>query len=114
MYDSFAKGDPLGGMEVTPAGFGHLTKILCEISNKVVLVLEGGYELEVISASAAACISVLLGDPPEELELEEVLPEAKKTIETVKNIQKRFWSCFQEDTDSKVPSSNDTHTPTLQ
>jgi len=43
-------GDPLGGMNVTPAGFAAMTRALMDIADqccagKVVLTLEGGYDL---------------------------------------------------------------------
>ena len=43
-------GDPLGGMSVTPAGFAGLTRTIMDVadaccSGKVVLTLEGGYDL---------------------------------------------------------------------
>ncbi len=43
-------GDPLGGMNVTPAGFAAMTRVLMDIAGeccagKVVLTLEGGYDL---------------------------------------------------------------------
>jgi acetoin utilization deacetylase AcuC-like enzyme len=45
-----AAGDPLGGMAVTPAGFGRLTASLMAIAERtaegrLALVLEGGYDL---------------------------------------------------------------------
>lgn len=39
-------------------------KLLELAGGKLVLALEGGYNLESISKSYAACTSVLLGDPP--------------------------------------------------
>jgi len=56
-----ARGDPLGGCDVTPQGYGHLTKQLMEVTpeGKVVLVLEGGYNLQSISTSFAECVRVL-------------------------------------------------------
>jgi hypothetical protein len=60
-----AKGDPLGECEITPYGYSHMTHKLLELAGgKIVLALEGGYNLESISKSYAACTSVLLGDPP--------------------------------------------------
>jgi acetoin utilization deacetylase AcuC-like enzyme len=43
-------GDPLGGMNVTPAGFAAMTRAIMDIADqccdgKVVLTLEGGYDL---------------------------------------------------------------------
>ncbi|ESP03569.1 hypothetical protein LOTGIDRAFT_137337, partial [Lottia gigantea] len=62
-FDS-AHGDPLGGYNVMPAGYGHMTHMLSQLANgKVVVILEGGYNLNSISVSMATCTSVLLGDP---------------------------------------------------
>ncbi|CAL1542444.1 unnamed protein product [Lymnaea stagnalis] len=61
-FDS-ATGDPLGGYSVTPAGYAHMTHMLMGLANgRVVLALEGGYNLRSIAESMAACTSVLLGD----------------------------------------------------
>jgi len=56
-----ARGDPLGGCDLTPQGYAHLTKQVMEVSpeGKVVLVLEGGYNLDAISSSFAECVRVL-------------------------------------------------------
>lgn len=62
-----ALGDPLGGFKVTPAGYAQMTKMLCALANgQVVMVLEGGYNLNSISESMSSCVSMLLGDscPP--------------------------------------------------
>ncbi|KAK7495506.1 hypothetical protein BaRGS_00013204 [Batillaria attramentaria] len=59
-----ALGDFLGGYKVTPECYGHMTHMLSGLANgKVVLALEGGYNLNSISLSMATCTSVLLGDP---------------------------------------------------
>lgn len=60
-----ARGDPLGGYHVTPEGYAHLTHLLMSLAaGRVLLILEGGYNLTSISTSMAMCTSVLLGDPP--------------------------------------------------
>lgn len=60
-----AAGDPLGECKVTPAGFAHMTHQLSSLAGgKLVLALEGGYDLPAISHSAVECIRVLLGDDP--------------------------------------------------
>ena len=48
-----AAGDPLGGMAVTPAGFGLLTASLMAMAERtaagrLALVLEGGYDLRTL------------------------------------------------------------------
>lgn len=58
-----ALGDPLGDCLVTPKGYYEMTRILIDICPKVVLALEGGYNLESISRSAVACTRALLDLP---------------------------------------------------
>ncbi|MEW5817245.1 MAG: histone deacetylase [Spirochaetota bacterium] len=60
------RDDPLGGMKVTPNGFISLTKILMDIAaafcgGKIVLTLEGGYDLEGLQQSVKAVIKTLAG-----------------------------------------------------
>lgn len=63
-----ARGDPLGGYQVTPEGYAHLTHLLMSLAGgRVLLILEGGYNLSSISDSMAMCTSMLLGDPPPSL-----------------------------------------------
>ena len=58
-----ALGDPLGKMEVTPACYAYMTRSLLEATNgKLIIVLEGGYNLTAISASMKMCVHALLGD----------------------------------------------------
>ncbi|KAM9752643.1 histone deacetylase 6 isoform 2-T2 [Menidia menidia] len=60
-----ARGDPLGGYHVTPEGYAHLTHMLMALAGgRVLLILEGGYNLTSISDSMAMCTSTLRGDPP--------------------------------------------------
>ncbi|KAM9343089.1 histone deacetylase 6 isoform 1-T2 [Pholidichthys leucotaenia] len=63
-----ARGDPLGGYNVTPEGYAHLTHMLMSLAGgRVVIILEGGYNLTSISDSMSLCTRVLLGDPPPSL-----------------------------------------------
>ncbi|KAI9483581.1 MAG: hypothetical protein EXX96DRAFT_451775, partial [Benjaminiella poitrasii] len=64
-----ALNDPIGKCNVTPAGYGHMTHMLKSIANgKLVIALEGGYDLNAIAVSALACMNVLLGDAPDPLQ----------------------------------------------
>jgi len=59
-----AAGDPLGAMRVSPGGYARLTARLRTLAGgRVVLALEGGYDLDAIARSAAASLRVLLGEP---------------------------------------------------
>ena len=63
-------GDPLGGCRITPEGYAHMTSMLMSLAEgKVVIVMEGGYNLRTIRC-AAACAQpshvpvLVLGHPP--------------------------------------------------
>ena len=57
-----AFSDPIGGCMVTPNGYAKMTSILKRFAGgKVVLALEGGYNLQVIRDCAVECSKVLLG-----------------------------------------------------
>ena len=67
-YD-IADGDPLGGMRVTPSGFGRLTKelmILAEASaqNRMVFFLEGGYDQNALGKGILETLRTLAGRSP--------------------------------------------------
>lgn len=60
------KADPLGGMRVSAEGFGLLTGILMDIAaecctGRLVLSLEGGYDLEGLTCSVKSVLNTLLG-----------------------------------------------------
>lgn len=66
-FDAHA-ADPLGGMNLTDRGFAAMTSRILDIADRnadgrAVLVLEGGYDLEALGASALACAEVLGGEP---------------------------------------------------
>ncbi|OPY18965.1 MAG: Histone deacetylase-like amidohydrolase [Syntrophus sp. PtaB.Bin075] len=59
-------GDPLGGMRVSPKGFAGLTRLIMDIAasccrGKVVLTLEGGYDLTGLRDSVKAVLKELAG-----------------------------------------------------
>ncbi|KAG5056559.1 hypothetical protein AAZX31_05G020700 [Glycine max] len=60
-----AVGDPLGGCRVTPFGYSVLLEKLMNFAEgRIVLILEGGYNLDSIAKSMHACLEVLLEDKP--------------------------------------------------
>ncbi|KAJ3095104.1 Histone deacetylase 6 [Phlyctochytrium planicorne] len=90
-----ADGDPLGECNVTPNGFAHLTRRLMSLAGgKVVLALEGGYNIDVISRSAAACVSALLNDPLTQLHLKEPKEACVQTVDEVIGFIKPYWNGF--------------------
>src|SRR6266849_402534 len=59
--------DPLGGLNLSTAGFAQLTGIIIELAQylcngRLVMVQEGGYNLDAMGACVATCINWLLGD----------------------------------------------------
>uniref|UniRef100_A0A672MEQ1 Histone deacetylase 6 n=1 Tax=Sinocyclocheilus grahami TaxID=75366 RepID=A0A672MEQ1_SINGR len=92
-----ARGDPLGGYQVTPEGYAHLTHQLMSLAaGRVLVILEGGYNLTSISESMSMCTSMLLGDslPP----LDHLPPpktNATVTINSVLRALAPFWSSLR-------------------
>jgi len=91
-----AAGDPIGGCEVTPAGYAHMTHMLMPLAEgKTVLVLEGGYNLESTAKSALACVKVLMGEPPGPLDpWRTYASEATiRVVNKVLAVQSKYWNC---------------------
>jgi histone deacetylase 6 len=87
-----AVGDLLGEMRVTPGGFAAMTARLRTLAaGRIVLVLEGGYTLDAISRSAAACLRVLLGEDPAPTNLGAPCAAASAVIASVLRAQRPFW-----------------------
>ncbi|KAH8925681.1 Arginase/deacetylase [Atractiella rhizophila] len=91
-YDA-ADGDPLGQCSITPAGYAHLTHMMCALAGgKLLMCLEGGYSLEALAASVPECIKVLLGDLPPRMGAQKVLTKTVEDVEVVKRVQAKWWS----------------------
>ncbi|CAB3400820.1 unnamed protein product [Caenorhabditis bovis] len=95
-----AQGHPnaLGGYEISPELFGYMTKSLTNYADgKVVLALEGGYDLTSISQSAEQCVQALIGTSDDAGRLStralESIPclNAQETIQKVIAIHKTHW-----------------------
>ncbi|XP_037678008.1 histone deacetylase 6 isoform X2 [Choloepus didactylus] len=92
-----ARGDPLGGCLVSPEGYAHLTHLLMGLANgRIILILEGGYNLASISESMAACTRSLLGDPPPPLvPSRPPLAGALASITETIHVHRRYWHSLQ-------------------
>ncbi|KAH7913895.1 histone deacetylase clr3 [Hygrophoropsis aurantiaca] len=87
-----AAGDDLGECFVTPAGYAHMTHMLSGLAGgKLVVALEGGYNLDSISRSALAVADVLLGNPPPELPPQQVNEFGTETVWQVAMEQSKYW-----------------------
>lgn len=63
--------DPLAGMQLTEQGYAQLTQIVVDLADefcegRIISLLEGGYNLEMLARSVAAHIEVLLGNHQED------------------------------------------------
>lgn len=91
--------DPLGGMRVTSHGFARLTRRLMDIADaccrgRVVMTLEGGYDLDGLSSSVKAVIREMAG-------VSDLLPEyaltrseeerVERIVATAARVHRRFW-----------------------
>ncbi|KAF8468338.1 hypothetical protein BDZ91DRAFT_722459 [Kalaharituber pfeilii] len=90
-----AAGDNIGGCVVTPSGFAHMTAMLKTLANgKIVVCLEGGYNLLAIASSALAVTKVLIGEPPGALKTTSPSNSAIETVQQVIIQQSRYWDCM--------------------
>lgn len=91
-YDA-AKGDELGKMLVSPDGYAHMTHMLSALAGgKLLLALEGGYNVNSIAESAYACVKVIVGDElPAMPSLGSASLAATNTVADVKRFQAQYW-----------------------
>jgi len=97
-FDNY-KGDPLGGMLVTATGFAGLTRILMEIadsncSGKLVLTLEGGYNLQGLRDSVKSVLKELRGESTirdKDWSGKEDQRILAPVLDKAKEIQGRYW-----------------------
>ena len=93
------ENDPLGGMNVTPEGFAGLTRSIIDIANsccggKVVLTLEGGYNIDGLVASVRAVLNELTGLT--ETNIENLISSSDQhdlntIMKQVSNVHGKFW-----------------------
>ncbi|ETW78721.1 hypothetical protein HETIRDRAFT_324562 [Heterobasidion irregulare TC 32-1] len=87
-----ADGDELGQCHVTPAGYAHMTHMLSGLAGgRLVVALEGGYNLESISASALAVGRTILGESPPEMPPLVASENATETVWQVAMEQSKYW-----------------------
>ena len=96
-FDSAGGGDPEGDMNVSPACYAHMTHHLKALAKgKMMMVLEGGYNPDVVAECVEAVVRVLLGFPPPMLDLSaDIKPGAIQTILDIIGVVSDYWTCFQ-------------------
>jgi acetoin utilization deacetylase AcuC-like enzyme len=88
------RDDPLGDMQVTADGFAHLCGVVCELADRlaggrVVLLLEGGYDLQGLADSVHACVSVLAGSTPPGAR--PASPRGEAAVARARQVQAAHW-----------------------
>lgn len=89
--------DPLGGMEVSEAGFRAMTRILLDVAQKhsqgrCAAILEGGYDLQAIHDASAVVLDELAGIPTDATDT----PASGQSrigslLQQVLRVQRRYW-----------------------
>ena len=74
------------------------------LTGKVVVALEGGYNLRSISRAAAACLATLLGEPVPDIKRGAAKLGALQDIETAVSELAPYWKCLQPPRPSVLPS----------
>ena len=98
-------GDPLGAMKVTPAGFAYMTRVMRELAEelcqgKLLITLEGGYNLTGMRDGALAVLAELCGeDKLSDFGIGSTKREAFKNadiecsqLDQVIAVQKNYWN----------------------
>ncbi|XP_054363864.1 histone deacetylase 6 isoform X3 [Mirounga angustirostris] len=87
------QGDPKGEMAATPAGFAQLTHLLMGLAGgKLILSLEGGYNLRSLAKGVSASLHTLLGDPCPTLESPGApCPSAQASLSCALEALEPFW-----------------------
>jgi len=98
-FDAHA-ADPLGGMEVSTAGFAALTERMCAVADEVcggrlVLALEGGYDLAALGESVAASVAVLAEASPRPRKLALPGPGGMRMAEKFRAAHASHWPVLE-------------------
>lgn len=89
------RDDPLGGMDVTAAGFAELMDVCLAVASgaargRVVAVLEGGYDLDSLADSAAAVVGQMLGRSSVECR-STATPGLEELLDTYRDAHGEYW-----------------------
>ncbi|XP_031628963.1 histone deacetylase 6 isoform X2 [Contarinia nasturtii] len=91
-------GDPIGHYNVTPEAYGYFTQWLSSLANgKIILCLEGGYNVNSISHAMTMCTKALLGDPLPLLHTTGKAPSESciETIQNVCSVHQKYWKSLR-------------------
>lgn len=88
--------DPLGGMQVTEAGFAAMTRSLLGVAHdhaagRCAAILEGGYDLTAIRQSATVVLQQLQGEDEARSAAPRAPSRAAALIERIRRVHSRYW-----------------------
>jgi acetoin utilization deacetylase AcuC-like enzyme len=99
-FDTYSR-DPLGGMRMTEEGYARLTDITMDIARttcggKIIIALEGGYDLDGLATSVKAVLRQLRGDSlVDRAEFQRLessgYEKIKDGLEKLRGHYKRYW-----------------------
>jgi len=99
-FDTYFR-DPLGGMRMTEGGYARLTNIIMDIAQttcdgKIIIALEGGYDLDGLAASTKAVLNELRGNSTSDsaqCERDEGngYERMADTLDKIKGYHSRYW-----------------------
>lgn len=93
-----AIGDPLGGCKVSPEAYAYFTHWLSSLANgRIILCLEGGYNVNSISYAMTMCTKALLGDPLPIVQTNRngLSESCLETLRNVNSVQQKYWKCLK-------------------
>ena len=84
-------------MRVSPAGFAYMAEQMCSLAaGKVLVAVEGGYDLRSLSRSVCAVMRVLLGERAPPLAAAEPHMAAKLDVDAALCCQAPYWRCAKQ------------------
>ena len=91
-----AERDPLGGMRISPEGFGGLTAALLEAAgtsaqDRLALFLEGGYDLPSLKAGVKEVLLRLAGEVRTPVSPASITEASKQEIEPMVQVVRKYW-----------------------
>jgi len=94
-------GDPLGKMELTPKGCGDLTQMIMSLAekwskNRLMLFLEGGYNLSLLQTGVAEVTNRLKGQLKPEIPQVSCSDEFLRELSPLFPILKKYWGFIPE------------------
>jgi acetoin utilization deacetylase AcuC-like enzyme len=112
------RNDPLGGMQVTPEGFAGMTRVLLDIADgccggKLVMTLEGGYDLDGLRDSVREVIKEMAGRRSTDTRTIMASANPKKIdyiLWRVNRAHRKYWKCLDlswTDASAAAPSRMD-------